>query len=212
MTDTRRTGIQIRKQAGRGTIAIEIPPGEYVPKRVLYVDYADVQRSVDGVRLKFGKFDPFAETEQDAKLHYALEVSFPNAQFCNQLYRSIRQPSEPGKPLFTASLEAAITSNGYSRIEKLPVPRGADKQAFIRANAAVMFVFEDDTSVDFLHLDAMSLHLASKGKPVGDVGDVLRVVMAPNLLLYFLERVKTIAQEMLSATPELEKEVPDDDA
>ncbi len=212
MTEPRRIGIQIRKQGGRGTLAIEIPPGEYAPKRVLYVDYAEVQRSVDGVQLKFGKFDPFAQAEHGARLHYAIEVSFPNVQFCNQLYRSIRLPTEPGKPLFTTSLEGAIAKNGYRRIQELPVPRGADKQAFIRANAAMMFVFEDDTSVDFLHLDAMSLHLASKGKPVGDVGDVLRVVMAPNLLLYFLERVKAIAEEMLSATPELEKEVPDDEA
>ncbi len=42
------------------------------------------------------------------------------------------------------------------------------------------------------------------------MGDVMRVVMAPNLLLYFVERAMRIAEEMLRETPELAREVIDD--
>src|SRR5690242_10113536 len=100
MTDARRTGLQVKRS--QGVVQIDIDADRYVPKRTFYVDYANVHRGADGVRLVFGKRDPFAVGTAQ-KLHYALEVSFPNAQFCNQLYKSLVTPTDPTKPLFVDS-------------------------------------------------------------------------------------------------------------
>lgn len=58
--------------------------------------------------------------------------------------------------------------------------------------------------------ELLKLPLVTKGTPITEMGDVMRVVMAPNLLLYFVERAMRIAEEMLRETPELAREVIDD--
>jgi hypothetical protein len=188
--------------SGVAAIQIKIDPEAQSPPKQAFVDYVDIKTVADGVKILFGKMDSFAES---SSLSYAVEISFPYASFVNQLHKRLIRPQQPGLPLFEESVRAAITKNGYPPIESLPPAKAADKQAHVRANAAALFIFDDDASIDFYHLDAASLTLATAGREIRDFNDAVRVVLAPNLLLYFMGLVSKAAEDLVKRVPELDR-------
>lgn len=202
----RKAIVRIDRDAGAGLLRINLSD-DYAPARVFAVDYVDVHANVDGVGILFGQTSPLQSSA--ARLHYVIGVTFPNIQFYNQLYRSTLAPSEPGKPLFIDSVKQSIEKNCYSLIEKMPdVSEQIDvKLGTGRSNVALMFIFDDEASVDFLHLDAMTLTLAAQGKKIPNAGsDATRFIMAPNVLLYFLNLVEKVALELKSKNPSIDRD------
>jgi hypothetical protein len=213
MGAARKAVVRFERDAGAHVLRVNLAD-DYAPSRTFAADYCHVSREVDGIRVLFGKKSPFS-TESVPRFHYLIEVTLPFAAFYNQLYKSLRVPSEPGKPLFEESLTQSIENNGYDRITTMPEPSKfeevkTDRLGSGRATVALMFVFDDEASVDFLHLDAMTLNMASQGKPIRNekVGnDSVRFVMAPNVLMYFLQLVDKAAQELYKHEPKIDREM-----
>lgn len=193
----------VRREGTEGILQVQLALDKYpVPPAQLAADYVDVRVEPDSVHLLFGKLDEF---KRDDPLIYALVVSFSYSQFVRQLYNSIVNPAEPGKPTFAATVEQA--QRGYPRISDMPRVHGAVKQGGVRANAAAMFVFNDEACIDFFHIDAFALHSASRGANELNATAVMRVVTAPNVLAYFLESVTRAAKEIVRRMPDLAGEV-----
>jgi hypothetical protein len=191
--------------ANGALLRLQIDQDEYpVPPQQISVDYADVKVATDAVHLVFGKLDSFSPEE--APLAYSLDISFPYAQFIRQLYQSVVEPAEPGVPTFLDAVRVAQQSRGYTKITAMPRPRGSLKQGSARANAAAMFVYDDEACLDFFHLDAQALHLATKGLRELKLGLVMRVVTSPNVLAYWVESVVKVAEQLMTQVPTLAKE------
>jgi hypothetical protein len=187
-------------------LGLAIDPEKHIPEKSFYADYCEVELRPDGAKILLGKVAASSPPEEPA-LDYALEVSIPRVMFFNQLYKSLLTPSEPGKPLFTDSVRKSAELNGYPIIHSFKrASRPAPGQiAYRRANASMMFIFEDDTCVDFLYADAVALPLATKGKRSNNVVDQVRVMMAPNVLLHLTELIAKAAKELVASTPSIDR-------
>jgi hypothetical protein len=208
----RKALVRLDRDAGAGLLKINISE-DYTPTRTFAVDYCHVSPSLDGIRMLFGKKSPFS-TDQVLKFHFLIDITFPHAAFVNQLYKSLLTPSDPKKPLFGESVKQSVDKNGYAVIEQMPPPSVADstvepKLGSGRGTLALMHIFDDEASVDFLHLDAMTLHMASQGKPIraDKVGqESVRFIMAPNVLQYLLKLVEQVAKDLMQTTPGINRD------
>lgn len=198
--------VQVRREAtadGGALLHINLSSAEYaVPPRQFVADYAEVKVGADGVHLLFGKLDSFQPNE--GTLTASLEVSFPYSRFIQQLYRSIVK-ANGGRP-FCETAEAAQRDRGYPNIDAMPQVRASKNQGTIRANAAAMYIYDDEACIDFFFLDAYSLHIATQGAREVNLSAPIRVVTAPNVLAYFVRSVIRGAQEVLARVPSLRKE------
>jgi len=203
MNDPReRPLLRIRRDERGGAIDFNID--EYTPQKMVLADYVSVERGTQGVRIVFGKAKAFPQEPKGLALSYALEVSFPHFQFCNQLYASFVQPGENGEPI-ADTIKRAVAENGYEPIDAMAKASSADREGHVRANAGVTVVMQDDVSVDFVHVDPGTVRQAVKRDKVpGDLNGV-RVVMSPNVALYFANRVCAVAEELLRKTPGLKR-------
>lgn len=196
--------VVVRRQGGEALLQIQLQPGQYpVPLMQFAADYVDVRVKPDSVHLVFGKLDEF---KGDGPLSYALVVSFPYSQFVRQLYDSIVNPVEPGKPPFKETVEQAQRKTGYPLISSMPTVEGATKQGGARANSAAVFIYDDEACIDFFHLDAFALHMASRGSNDLNATVVMRIVTSPNVLAYFIERVIRAAEDLMGRVPNLRRE------
>jgi hypothetical protein len=193
--------VRVRHDGAAGVI--ELSAENYTPQRSIVADYVSVDQAEDGVRIVFGKRKTFQQGDRP-RLSYVLEISFPHFQFCAQLFTVIDGPGSSGEP-FVETVRRTQIRNGYSEIREMPPAVDAEKEAHIRANAALLAVVEDDISIDFVHLDAMTAHLATKGEKVPDNVSGVRVIMAPNVALFFMSRVAKVANELFERTPGLRR-------
>lgn len=192
-----------REVSAKGALLhIQLQQGAYpVPPRQMVADYADAQVVLDAVHLVFGKLDAFDPLGQP--LSYALQVSFPYSQFVRQLYRSIIEVMPPNNRPFLETVREA--QRGYQKIESMPKVRGAAKQGHARANAAALFIYDDEACIDFFHLDAFALTQANQGVQDVNVALVVRIVTSPNVLGYFLDAVVRAADEVMRRAPALKE-------
>lgn len=194
-----------RDSSGHGALVMQLGPGTYpIPPRQVIADYVSVHVADDAVHIVFGKRDLF--DPENAALSYALDISFPYSQFIRQLYRSVVTPVGPNAAPFRVIVEQAQQTRGYPRIENMPAARSATKQGTARANTGAMYVYDDEACIDFFHLDAFALHLASQGADEVNLQSVVRVVTTPNLLAYFIEQIVRAADEVNRRVPALAKE------
>ena len=168
------------------------------PDLAMYADYAQVLRVRDGVQILFGKLHPLDFT----KLEQAIDISFPYLPFVNQLYKSVVIERDGGQKPFIESVQENVSKFGYVEIEQLEVPKEISRLKSFRSNFAHMALYEDDAAIDFFHLDAATMQMiqataASTGQGTAGVKGVIRVVISPTLLLYFLKHSTTVAQELI---------------
>jgi hypothetical protein len=200
---------RVEEGGGASILHFQMDTKKYpTPPKQMLADYVMVRAAPDGVHLVFGKFDTFA-LQTAPTLHYALEILYPYSQFIAQMYQTIIDPHETGQTgerAFLASVEDSVKRGGYEAVDDIPPVTGTSKQGHVRANSSAMFIYDDEACVDFFHLDALSLNLASKGADTVPLGAVIRIIIAPNLLLYFLRRVCSVAQELMERNPSLARE------
>jgi hypothetical protein len=194
----------IEKVPGRpDLISVGVNVAMAAPDVALYADYVHLKQVRDGVQILFGKLHPIS----DSQIQQAVEISFPYRAFINQLYKSVVGP-RPGQPPFRESVQDAIKKFGYAPIGALPEPNDIKRVASFRANLVVMALHEDDAAIDFFHLDATTMQLVQASVAAGPVGQqslgfkgVMRVVVSPTLLGYFLEMACDLAEKIMAANP-----------
>lgn len=202
-----------RQQVGQETIlTVELNTQLAAPERSFFADFLSLRITAEGVSCLFGKRDPMAAS----RLRLLLEISFPHRQFHEQLYRSIVEPMQ-GKVAFEESVRNAASRFSWVPPEASGTPAAPstdvlptdDKYLCTRANAAFIFLHEDDACADFFHLDAATINiLLTGGRAPGVLKGIVRVVMSPTLLLRFIEEVKRTAQEIRGRWPDLVQAIP----
>lgn len=185
------------------TFSLRLDPAR-TQVRVFFADYTQVESGRDGVRIIFGKLNSFNPN----KLHQALEVSFPFRRFYNQLFHSITSVRErQNGRSFRDEVADSVEMQGLERITELPAVTEAERLTSMRANFTVVAMFEDDTALDLVHLDAASLNAIAKKNSMEniDLGGLTRVVMSPSLLLYFMDKVIPLAGRLRDMFPNIEE-------
>jgi hypothetical protein len=176
------------------------------PELAMYADYVHVKRVRDGVEILFGKVHPFDST----RVEQAIDISFPYRPFVTQLVKSAESERGGGHRPFKESVQEAIARFGYNKIEKLEEPREMKSFSAFRSNFVYMALHEDDAAIDFYHLDAATMQMAqaaaaTTGRGSAGIKGVIRVVVSPTLLLYFLKLASTIAEELIRTVPSIEE-------
>jgi len=168
------------------------------PTVAMYADYVALRRVRDGVSILFGKRDPISE----GVLLQAVEISFPFRPFVNQLVRSVTDP-RPGGLAFKESVILAVEQFGYAPVGEESAPTAIKNVASFRSNFVYMALHEDDAAIDFFHLDAPTMHRAINGPDLSIAGfkGVMRVVLSPTLLRYFIEKAGVVAKELEASIP-----------
>ena len=175
------------------------------PDVALFADYVDVSRGQDGMRILFGKMHPL----KPGTCIQAVEISFPFHPFVSQLVKTSIVDSNPGDTTFQRKVEAAIEPFGYVPIENLEAPKEIMQLVAFRSNLTNMALHDDDAAVDFYHLDAATMHAvmtaaAGTGQaPTAGFKGVMRIVVSPMLLAYFLKKCAVFADELTSEIPRL---------
>ena len=199
MSGSKPSPLVVQPAPGRpDLLQISINQALAPPEKAMFADHVQVERVRDGVRLLFGKLHP----TQPSTCTNAVEVSFPLRPFYNQLYKSVSS-DRSGRLPFYKSAEKAVARFGYERVASLERVSQFDKVAAIRSNFVFMALHEDDAAIDFYHLDASTVQsvvqeAVARGAlsvPPGFRG-VLRIVISPSVLLYFLEQCIKLAEEL----------------
>lgn len=204
----RQSGLVIERVAGRPDLVhVSVDAALAPPEKAMFVDYVQVGKARDGVRILFGKLHP----SRAGVCTGALEVSFPLRQFVNQLHKSVEGARPTGT--FHQTVEEVVKKYGYERIASLD-PVDIDKASAIRSNFVFMALHEDDAAIDFFHLDASTMQVAlqsaaSRGTaPATGFKGVIRVIASPTLLLYFLDECLKIAVSLKQENPALDDGLP----
>ncbi len=196
------TAIVVKTAPGRpDLVQVSIDAALAPPERAMFADHVQVENVRDGVRMLFGKLHPTKPNLCSA----AVEVSFPPRSFVSHLCRSVEASRPEGS--FHEVVEKAAKRFGYGRIDSLGRAEFDRVQAF-RSNFVYMALHDDDAAIDFFHLDAATMQLALQGAAQGghiapDFRGILRIVVSPALLLYFLDACVHLGQELKTANPEL---------
>jgi hypothetical protein len=180
------------------------------PDLAMYADYVQLKRVRDGVQMIFGKVDPLDET----RLLQAALISFPYRAFVNQLYKSVVDPRPGAQRAFRDSVESAAKQFGYTSVAEMPGVTEIKQVGAFRSNFVAMALQEDDAAIDFFHLDAATMQAAVQMAVAAAGGrrelplqfkGVMRVVMSPTLLRYFIETACNLTKEIVAATPGIDE-------
>lgn len=161
-------------------IRVEYDKAE-VPSRAYYADFSDVIRGRAGISLIFGKLKPGTSV-----LRNKVEIVFPEELFVRQLWKSSR----------------ALHEKARGEFEKRPLQPIEDftdtdlVQAF-RANNVMMMGATEESLFDFYHIAPTDVHYAFlKKKTEIPLDPVIRIVLATRLVFEFLEKCRTIAEQL----------------
>ena len=207
VSGSKPTPLVVQQAPGRpDLLQVSINAALAPPEKAMFADHVQVERVRDGVRLLFGKLHP---TQTDTCTN-AVEVSFPLRPFYNQLFKSIAS-ARPGRLPFNKSAEQAVVRFGYERIASLEPVARFEKVAAFRSNFALMALHEDDAAIDFYHLDASTVQVAAQavasqqGLPASTgFRGILRIVVSPSVLLFFLEQCVKLAAELKTGSVDLD--------
>lgn len=189
--------IVAQKRGGETTLSIE-REDSISPNKSFFADYFHVENNRNDVTMIFGKLRPkmFAA---GSELRFVIEVSFPHARFCEQFDELIREPSQDGQPGFleaarTALAGRAIVEESDSTPPKFP--SGNREFGGLRANAAFLYLQDDEACIDFFYLDAATMHGMRNGSGTSRLPGLLRVLLTPAVLLSFLNRCGQVAEQI----------------
>lgn len=190
------------KRAGETTLTIE-REDSIPPNKSFFADFVHVEDNLNDVTMIFGKLRPkmFADGEQ---LRFAIEVSFPHGHFCEQFDDLIRE-GQDGQPSFLESLNGALAGRLLERKPATMPKFPSDNKEFggVRANAAFLYLQDEEACIDFFYLDAATMHGMRNGSGPTRIPGLLRVLLTPAILLLFLNRCIVVAEEIRSSTKNL---------
>jgi hypothetical protein len=175
------------------------------PDKAMFADHVRVDQTRDGVRVLFGKLHPIDSNQCIS----AVEISFPQLAFYNQLYKSLSVPQPDGRT-FLETVDGSLEGFSCDRISRDLDPVAAYERVVpIRANYASIAAHGDDAAIDFFHIDAPTLHAASQ---VADNGfaatpgfrGVIRIVVSLPLLVYFLGKIVQVAEKIKREHPRVD--------
>ena len=155
-----------------------------VPDHFYVADYFEVHNLDPEVLFIFGKrVDPGAE-----ELRNKLEIYFPSQHFVTQLWRSSR---DFHKALRDWTEQFHLDTNEMPSI-KTP---GAIAKT-LHANNVLMVLAGGECLIDFFYLSPRDVSLkAPRGEEI-DLMPLVRVILAPNLLLNLLNSAEPIANSL----------------
>lgn len=152
-----------------------------VPSRAYYADYCEVIKGRWDVSLIFGKLKPGTSV-----LRNKVEIVYPEGLFARQLWKSSRSLHEKAKKEFELRPLPPITDLVDTDIV----------QAF-RANNVMMLGAREEALMDFYHIAPTEVHYAyTKKKNEIALDPVIRIVLSTPLMFEFLEKCRTIIEQI----------------
>lgn len=151
------------------------------PSRAYYADYCDVIQGRAGISLIFGKLKP-----GEGILRNKVEIVFPQGLFLRQLWKGSRALHEKAR-------------QEYDRNPLDPVANFADTDVVqtFRANNVMMLGASDEALMDFYHIAPTEIHYAFRRKKKEIALDpVIRIVLSTPLIFEFLEKCRTVVEQI----------------
>jgi hypothetical protein len=155
-----------------------------VPEHFYVADYVEVHDLDPEVLFIFGKRVAPGVDE----LRNKLEVYFPSPHFVTQLWRSSRD--------FHKALREWTEQFHLPSVSMNRIPPAASTAKTIHANNALMILAGGESLVEFFYLSPRDVSLkAPKGGEI-ELMPLVRVILAPNLLLGLLDAAEPIARAL----------------
>ncbi len=166
-----------------------------VPEHYYVADYAYVANIDPQVLFVFGKWDR-SETQQD--LRNKIEILFPALYFVHQLWKSSRD--------FHKLLRKFVEGLGYEVPAISSSDVRAEKVQTFYSNNVLMVLSGGEAMVDFFYLSPRDVYLRTRKKQSIELEALVRVVLAPTLLLSLMDACEPIAEKLKERFPEEEGE------
>jgi hypothetical protein len=195
--------------AGRGPVTYELlgsanaPTGavihvDYsqapVPEHFYVSDYFSIHNLDPHVLLVFGKLN----TGGADRLRNKVEIYFPSHAFLGQFWRSSEE--------FVKNLRKFLEQKGFQARSRTQISEDVEKVQTFQSNLAVTAQSGTDALIDFFYLSPTELLLrAPKGHNL-QLLSLVRVILAPDLLLTFFDECRPIAEKLAARYPEVHQE------
>jgi hypothetical protein len=157
-----------------------------VPEHFYVADYLFVAQEGSQVLLTFGKLDRPARD----RLRTKLEIYFGPAMFVRQLWASSRELHE--------TVRKYVEKRGH-HADPWPQLLEAPKVQTFQSNQVMMALSEGECVLDFFYLSPKDMFLRPRAGEAVDLEPVVRVLLAPELLLLFLDRCEPVAEALGSS-------------
>ena len=167
-----------------------------VPQHYYVADWFDVAARDLDVIISFGNLDR-------GRLRSKIEIVFPVFYFVKQLWNSSRD--------FHVTLRNFVAAWNLQSAKVDTADLAGDKFQVLKANNVVMILSGPETLMDFFYISPKDLwSKPRKGEPL-DLEAVVRIMLAPTLLLGFLDACEPICRELSARFEDhLRQEEPDE--
>jgi hypothetical protein len=165
-----------------------------VPEHFYVSDYFSIQNLDPQVLLVFGKLN----TGGADKLRNKVEIYFPAHAFLGQFWRSSEE--------FIKNLRVYLEQKGFQARTRPVISEDVEKVQTFQSNLALVAQSGTDALIDFFYLSPTELLLkAPKGHNL-QLLSLVRVILAPDLLLTFFDACIPIADKLAARYPEVYQE------
>jgi hypothetical protein len=168
-------------------------PQHYYVSDFLYVANFDPQ-----VLFVFGKKE--SAGSPGLQLRNKIEVFFPAIYFVNQLWRSSRD--------FHEKLRKMVQHYQYETPAVSPADLSCQKVQTFHSNNVMIVLSGGEAMLDFFYISPRDLYLKPRRRETIGLEALVRVIIAPNLLLSLLDACQPMAQALEEKYKE--QEVPND--
>lgn len=152
-----------------------------VPQHYYVADWFDIYVRDVEVIVSFGNLDR-------NRLRSKIEIVFPFFYFVKQLWRSSRD--------FHITLRTFVNSLGLQPTEMSSAELVGDKFQIVKANNVIMILSGPETLMDFFYISPKDLwSKPRRGEPL-ELEPVVRIMLAPTMLLAFLDACEPIANQL----------------
>lgn len=174
-----------------------------IPQHYYVADYVYLSNLDPQLLLVFGKKE--SSDSLEGKLRNKIEVFFPAPFFFTQLWKSSRD--------FHKSLRRFVEECGYEIPAISSKDVSAEKVQTFHSNNVFMAHGGGEALLDFFYMSPRDMYLKPRKSENIDLEALVRVIMAPNLLLSLLNACEPIAQELTRKYPsqEIDNEVMESD-
>ena len=195
--------------AGRGPVTYELigganaPTGAKIhidysqapaPEHFYVSDYFSIQNLDPQILLVFGKLN----TGGANKLRNKVEIYFPSHAFLGQFWKS----SEG----FAQNLRKYLEPKGFQAWAHPDVSEDVEKVQTFQSNLAIVAQSGTDALIDFFYLSPTEVLLRAPRGHNLQLLSLVRVIIAPDLLLAFFDECRPIAEKLAARYPEVLQE------